>query len=109
MLNFSKQEQQVILFLAIVSLAGLGIDYSRKNFSSSKIIACINRDVTKIDLNQADKSTLMSLRGIGEKIAGRILEYRRLQGGFSNIEELKSIKGITNTKYEKIKDEFVIR
>jgi competence ComEA-like helix-hairpin-helix protein len=109
MLNLSKQERQVILFLAIVSLAGIGIDYLRKNFSSSKVIACINRDVTKIDLNQADKSILISLKGIGEKLAGRILEYRRLQGKFSNVEELKNIKGITEYRYEKIKDNFVIR
>ena len=65
--------------------------------------------MTEIDLNQADKATLMSVRGIGEKLAQRILEYRNQQERFYNIEELKHIKGITNYKYENIKDEFVIR
>lgn len=109
MLSLSKQEQQVILFLAIVSLAGVGIDFLRKNFSSNKVVAALKQDMTKIDLNQADKATLMSVRGIGEKLAGRILEYRQQQDRFYNVDELKSIKGITEYKYEKIKDEFVIR
>ncbi len=109
MLNLSKQERQVILFLATVALAGMGINFLIKNFSSNKVIACLSRDVSKIDLNQADKNTLMSVRGIGEKLARRILEYRNQQERFYSPEELKRIKGITNYKYEKIKDEFLIR
>jgi len=109
MFSFTKQERQVILFLAVVTLAGAGIDYARKNFSSSKVVACLSREVTKIDLNQADKSMLMSVKGIGEKLAIRILEYRQKELRFYNVEELKRIKGIANAKYEKIKDEFAVR
>ena len=109
MLSLSKQERQVILFLAIFTLAGMGINFLIKNFSSSKVIACLSHDVSKIDLNLADKATLMSVRGIGEKLAQRILEYRNQQERFYNIEELRRIKGITNYKYQNIKEEFVIR
>ncbi|MDD5155100.1 MAG: helix-hairpin-helix domain-containing protein [Candidatus Omnitrophica bacterium] len=109
MFNLSKQERQVILFLAIASLAGAGIDYVRKNFSSSMAAAVLRKDMTKIDLNRADMPVLMRVRGIGEKIAGRIIEYRLKEGGFRDVEELRRIKGITGSKYEKIKDEFVIR
>lgn len=109
MLNLSRQEQRVILFLAIVALAGIGINFLTKNFSSVKVIAYLNQDIGKIDLNQADKATLMSVSGIGEKIAQRILEYRNQEGGFQDIVELARIKGLAKSKYEKIKDQFVIR
>jgi competence protein ComEA len=105
----SRQERQVILFLTAVTLAGIGIDFLAKRCSSVKVIACLTQDIGKINLNQADKDVLKSVTGIGEKIAQRILEYRGRQGGFSSVEELKTIKGITNNKYESIKDSFIIR
>jgi competence ComEA-like helix-hairpin-helix protein len=107
--NLTPQERQVILFLATVALAGMGINFFAKNFSSVKVIAYLNQDISKIGLNQADKATLMSVSGIGEKIAQRILEYRNQEGSFHDIEELRRIKGLTKSKYEKIRDEFVIR
>lgn len=109
MFVLSRQERQTILFLAAVTLAGIGIDFLAKRFSSVKVIASLTQDIGKINLNQADKDMLKSVTGIGEKISQRILEYRNRQGGFGNVEELKTIKGITNSKYEKIKDSFIIR
>ena len=109
MFNLTPQERKVILFLGTVTLTGMGINFFAKNFSSVKVIAYLNQDISKIDLNQADKYTLMSVSGIGEKIAQRILEYRNQEGNFHDIEELRRIQGLTKSKYEKIKDDFVIR
>jgi competence protein ComEA len=109
MFILSRQERQVILFLSAVMLAGIGIDFLAKRFSSVKVIASLTQDIGKIDLNRADKEMLVSVKGIGEKIAGRILEYRLRQGGFSDTEELRAIKGITGSKYESIKDSFIVR
>lgn len=109
MFVLSRQEKQVILFLVAMAMAGMGIDFAAKRLSPAKAVACLTQDLGKIDLNQADKDALKGVAGIGETIAQRILEYRRLQGGFSNVEELKTIKGITGSKYEKIKDNFIAR
>jgi competence ComEA-like helix-hairpin-helix protein len=109
MFILSRQERQAILFLTAVTLAGIGIDFLAKKHSSIKIIACLTQDIGKINLNQADKDVLKSVTGIGDKIAQRILEYRGEQGVFSSVEELKAIKGITASKYERIKDSFIIR
>ncbi|MGE5197318.1 MAG: ComEA family DNA-binding protein [Deltaproteobacteria bacterium] len=108
-LNFSKEEKTVILFLTVTALAGLGIDFLTKSFPSVKMVTALNRDLGKIDLNKTDKDTLKSVRGVGERLARRIIDYRLEKGGFNGLEELKSIKGITGNKYEKIKDNFVIR
>lgn len=57
-----------------------------------------------IDLNNADISILMSLPGIGEKTAQKIIEYRQSAGGFKNIEEVQDVKGIGPAKFGKIKN-----
>ena len=63
-----------------------------------------NESVVKININTAGRDELMQLKGIGEKKAEDILNYREKHGVFLAIEELKNIKGIKASLYEKIKD-----
>lgn len=53
----------------------------------------------KIDLNQADSSALMRLRGIGPVLANRIVKYRALLGGYCNTEQLKEVYGISDSLF----------
>jgi len=55
-----------------------------------------------ININSADKETLMSLPGIGEVKANAIITYRQKHGGFSNKEELTNVSGIGEKTYEKL-------
>ena len=57
----------------------------------------------KIDINNATKEELISLPGIGEVIAGRIIDYRK-NNRFKTIEDIKNVSGIGSKKYEGIKD-----
>lgn len=61
-------------------------------------------DTGKISLNSATIEELMTLPGIGESKAKLIIEYRNTNKGFKEIEEIKNVKGIGNSVYEKIKD-----
>ena len=54
-----------------------------------------------VDINTADKETLMGLNGIGESFAERIIEYRQENGGFKAVQELTNIRGIGQTLVEK--------
>ena len=48
-----------------------------------------------ININSADKETLMSvIKGVGEKKAEAIIQYRETNGPFKSIDELSNIKGI---------------
>lgn len=51
-----------------------------------------------ININTATQSQLMTLPGIGEVLAGRIIDYREQYGPFSYPEQLLNVKGIGNKK-----------
>lgn len=76
-------------------------------FSNGEDFVVDKKDTSKISINSATKEELMTLPGIGEKTALKIIEYRKAQA-FKSIEDIKNVKGIGDKKYEKIKDLIVI-
>lgn len=57
-----------------------------------------------ININTASVYELESLPGIGSILAERILEYRKNNGIFKKIEDIKCVSGIGVKKYESIKE-----
>ncbi len=58
-------------------------------------------DLTNINL--ATKIELMTLPGIGETYADRIIRYREENGPFQSIEEIMKVEGIGEKKFEQLK------
>ena len=50
-----------------------------------------------LDLNTAPEEDLLRIYGIGHTFASRIAEYRTRLGGFSDINQLKEVYGITDS------------
>jgi competence protein ComEA len=48
----------------------------------------------RIDLNKADRTELLQLPGVGANMAERILAYRRENGGFRSVDDLRRVRGI---------------
>lgn len=63
---------------------------------------------SKININTANQTQLEELEGIGEITASRIIEYRKQNGKFKTIEDLKNVKGIGDAKFDKIKDDIEV-
>ena len=59
----------------------------------------------RIDLNTADAETLMTLPGIGESKASRIIAWREQYGPFRSAEDLMRIPGIKQSTYNQLKDQ----
>ena len=61
-----------------------------------------------ININTASKEQLMTLPGIGEKVAGRIIEYREKNGRFNKPEDIMKISGIKEKLFSKISDKITV-
>ncbi|QDT64544.1 ComEA family DNA-binding protein [Calycomorphotria hydatis] len=57
----------------------------------------------RIDVNAAHWMELAQLKGIGEILARRIVEYREAHGPFNNVAELQNVKGIGPAKLAALK------
>jgi competence protein ComEA len=47
-----------------------------------------------VNINSATKEELVSLKGIGEKKAQAIIDYRKKNGDFKSVEDLEKVDGI---------------
>jgi competence protein ComEA len=63
---------------------------------------------TKVNINTADEAALKSLKGIGEKKAKAIIEYREKNGSFKTVDDLAKVKGIGDKQLGKLKDQITI-
>ncbi len=64
--------------------------------------------MSKISINSATEDELTTLSGIGPSLASRIITYRNENGLFQTLEELMNVKGIGESKFEKIKDSITL-
>lgn len=61
-----------------------------------------------VNINTADTAELMTVKGIGRKYANGIVKYRSLLGGYSNVEQVLEVYGMTTENFEKIKDKLTV-
>ncbi|MCA9472550.1 MAG: helix-hairpin-helix domain-containing protein [Nitrospirales bacterium] len=63
----------------------------------------------KLNINTATMAQLEGLKGIGPELAERILDYKKKNGDFKNIQDLTKIKGIGEKKLAMLKDSIMIK
>ena len=63
----------------------------------------------KVNINTATVEELKTLKGIGEKKAEAIIEYRKQNGSFKNKEELMKVRGIGKKLYESFQERVIVQ
>ena len=79
--------------------SGKGVILSEESNNSSSSI---------VNINTANEAELEQLPGIGPSISSKIVEYRNKNGKFKNIEDIKNVTGIGDSKFEKIKGKICV-
>ena len=62
----------------------------------------------KVNINTADLATLMTLEGIGQTYAQRIIDYRNEHGPFDTIADITNVPGIGAKRFEAIMDDITV-
>lgn len=84
---------------------------------NSNIVSSVNSNTNnikketksnKININTATQTELETLPGIGSSTALKIITYRKENGKFKTIEDIKNVSGIGNSKFNNIKDLIVV-
>lgn len=61
-----------------------------------------------INLNTASAEELNALPGVGDKLVSSILEYRKQNKGFKNVDELNEVDGIGDKKFKKLRSKITV-
>ena len=89
--------------LAIFSL--LFMAFSNPVFAAAEVDTSMQttaQAAEKININKATSEQLAIIKGIGEKKAQAIIDYRATNGDFVDLHELVNVKGIGETTLKKI-------
>ena len=62
----------------------------------------------KININTASLTELQELPRIGERVAQRIIDFRKENGNFKKIEEIMKVQGIGEKVFNQIKDRITV-
>jgi competence protein ComEA len=113
MLNLSKSERQVILFLFGCAILGLGLAFIKNyipredvSINSAKIDLSTREPVInkKVNINTDSSYELCELPQIGPALAKRIIEHKNRYGPYRRTEDIRSVKGIGDSKYNIIRE-----
>ena len=57
-----------------------------------------------VNINDASVEKLQQIKGLGPKLAIRIVQFREENGHFNSVEDIMKIRGIGEAKFERIKE-----
>jgi len=66
-------------------------------------------DFLIVDINTADSADFDALRGIGSKLASRIIHFRERLGGFCAVDQIAEIYGLPDSVFQSIKPSLTIK
>lgn len=98
-----KEEKECIIYNEIIQNDSCKDNIANDNSNDSVNDEQLAID-TKVSINTADITLLMTLPGIGESKAKSIIEYREKEGKFNSIEDITNVSGIGEKLFEEIKD-----
>ena len=96
------------------STAPTHVDAPRVSSEKTRVVAPAaektqNASTAKVNVNTADVKSLMTLTGVGRKVAEKIVEYRESHGPFKKAEELRKVEGVGTGVWQRNRDRIVVK
>ena len=63
----------------------------------------------KVNINTASVKDLMTLDGVGRRVAEKIVQYREAHGPFKKPEEIRKVEGIGGGLWEKNRERILVK
>src|SRR5919204_1248837 len=89
--RFGREERMVLITLFVTALLTAPPALALAADTAQEIAATVPAG-DKVNINTADVKALMSLDGVGRKLAEKIVEYRTAHGPFKKPEEVRKSK-----------------
>ena len=103
-LTLRRPDQAVAAVLLAVALVLLAGHWGYQNWRHGRLIEIDRAEpiaVTfQIDINEADWPEFCLLPGVGETLAKRIVDHRKANGPFSDLNALRNVRGIGPKTFE---------
>ena len=90
--------------MGLVLCIGLIAIFSQAGFCQEE-----STKAEKVNINTASQEKLCQLKGVGESIAQRIIDYRAENGPFENPEDITKVKGIGEKIWQANEDTIVVQ
>jgi competence protein ComEA len=99
--------EMLVVVLALIGAMALPVDAAKVTQHNEVTVATTAH--APVNINTAGVKELMTLEGIGEKVAEKIVEYRAEHGPFAKPEEIRKVHGVGGGLWEKNRDRIVVK
>jgi competence protein ComEA len=103
---------RVVVFAVLAVLpfvAAAGADTERSQPSGRGQEKAAVTDHQPVNVNTADVKSLMTLDGVGRKVAEKIVEYRQAHGPFKKPDDVRKVDGIGGGLWERNRERIVVK
>ena len=108
-MHTSRRTAVIVAALALTPLVAVASDKpAGKSGHTTTVSTTVGADA-KININTANVKELMTLQGIGHKVAERIVEYREAHGPFKKAEDLRKVEGVGPGLWDRNRERIVTK
>lgn len=94
-----------VFFFSVLCMSVMGIpEFWTDSDRPAQTTVTLDESFGKVNLNTGLKEEFLTLPGIGEVMAERIIAYREENGPFGSVEDLLNVKGIGEKTLEKLRE-----
>ncbi|AVP85863.1 ComEA family DNA-binding protein [Aeromonas hydrophila] len=97
------------LLLSCLPLLSQPLQAADKPVAKPATTVTAAKESGKVNLNTASINELTALKGIGEKKAQAIVDYREKQGKFTTVDQLADVSGIGPATLEANRDMIIVK